>query len=104
MIQHPEFCAFFKASIVPFVEHHPLLRKVGRTGCIKSQEWVSNMVVFGTPSLAAQSRNSAPRILRLSKSALLAYFWGPTLYRNGGYWVLKVPEKVSFGARKQAAQ
>ena len=56
---------FFRGLLRPNAK-----QQVGHTGCKKSQEGVPEKAVSGTRSLAAQPRDSAPRILRL-----LAFFW-----------------------------
>ena len=61
--------------------------------------------VFGNRNQAAQSRDRALGNLHLFlKGALLAYYWGPVLYKSGGRWLPKVPEKAAFGAQSLAAK
>ena len=70
-----------------------IIQKVGLTGC----QGVSGEAAFGTRNQAAQPRGSAP-----NAPFFKAHFWltigGPTRYKSGGYWLLKVPEKAAFCA------
>ena len=82
----------FKASPMPFLEPN-----VGRTGCKKCKHSAPEEAVFGTPSLAAQPNDSAPRNLcPFSKVHFWCTFEGQALYRNGGLLAAKSAPKGRF--------
>ena len=87
------FAAFFKGEFFAFFGAPVPLQKVGFTGCKMSQERVPDKAAFETRSLAAQPRGSAPRILRLSKSALLVYFWRAHYLQKWGLLAAKSARK-----------